>query len=503
MGNSEGHQLSQEVATEFKLRELKGRFEELNIDAAGDEISRSNAAEQFATEIENNEGILAQSLKAKDNYLSAIDVLHSAIFIPRLENFLIRFTEKNSNDIIEGAIKGGKEAKNKMFKLLGKGIIVSENLRLRNGQSFPNKTMATILDALDQHRGDLLKDEEAFRSYFYILLDVGNGGSKVHRDNLRKSILDLYDNQDIATKKEALQIIKTYFIFSYGKKHMWDEVEPVVKRLTYDLNKYTLDKEEDIISNVVFNGPGGTNQDNMLIRLAENIDAALTLEKQRPGICKVLRKEFGIRSFFRYPPEILIAQYDSKKSNTRRGILITAVSDSSGASYSDTVKKAIGGLFKQLQNEKELGEKYGLMVYEAGNNRELMRAIVNARNNSPTKRLQFGIIQGHGQADSVRLGGRLEGNKKTEFLTSEILTSPLASSIAAVFEQGAPIILNSCSTGKEIVEKVAKLGLKVSGPLTSDSIRSFFVSVKEGKLNIEAQWKRDKVTYHGSTEVIV
>ena len=92
--------------------------------------------------------------------------------------------------------------------------------------------------------------------------------------------------------------------------------------------------------------------------LVENMKTVLYLEQQRPGICQVLRKEFGIRNFFRYPPEILINQYDTSDSAVKKGIVATALYDHNGAFSQDSSQKAMRGLFAQLQDERAIGRKY-------------------------------------------------------------------------------------------------------------------------------------------------
>lgn len=107
----------------------------------------------------------------------------------------------------------------------------------------------------------------------------------------------------------------------------------------YILNTLHPNMSLDQIYIVVQNFTG--SPDNVGTRLVENMKTVLYLEQQRPGICQVLRKEFGIRNFFRYPAEILINQYDTRDIATKKGIAAVALYDHNGAFYQRTSQRAI------------------------------------------------------------------------------------------------------------------------------------------------------------------
>lgn len=88
----------------------------------------------------------------------------------------------------------------------------------------------------------------------------------------------------------------------------------------------------------------------------------------------------------------------------------------------------------------DLAEKFVVQEKHVSSVDELRRVVEQTAKKFPAKSIKALIIQGHGMADMMRLGSGIKGN-----LTGLEILSPTFNLI----DDKAPIILHSCSTGKE------------------------------------------------------
>lgn len=494
----------QEAILQERLREIRDKLWGVTKELSPEELS------QLVSEMQNILPFLGEALKQDAHYvdtLEAVNLLGTASIvggIPELNQLRNSFIEQNLDVMVQAATREGNAQTGNTESR--RATIRNLSFAVYNGTAAQQSQM---LAAMDAHRAEWVQnpdDTEVFQSYFGVIFEHG---SPEQRKNAAELATSFYASEDHARRAAGIDFMRTYYAQfsdkSYPTADIMNEEDPVYKQVTETLKQYIPDVD-DLIQKVAYSGPESKSKtgspDNVGTRLVENMKTILYLEQQRPGICQVLRKEFGIRNFFRYPAEILIDQYDTRDTATKKGIATVALYDHNGAFYQRTSQRAMQKLFTQLHDEQKLGEKYGLMVYEIGDSHELVRAVANARRRSQDRKLSFGIVMGHGMEDSVQFGDffmRQLGRRDT--LTSQDMEHPIAPAVAGVFEQGAPILFDSCSTGKEIVQEASKLGLKVSGPLVPTSISSYSVAKQGEILDIRADWNSDKATYYNNAQI--
>lgn len=236
------------------------------------------------------------------------------------------------------------------------------------------------------------------------------------------------------------------------------------------------------------------------------------LETERPGICKTLVKEFGIKNFDRYPMKVLIKQYDERNNlDIPYGIVIQPYSDWNGSFSSLRNWDLFEDLSKQLNDTG-----YTMRIFEAGNNIDLARALVNSNRKYGQKhKIAFAFIGGHGTKDTIRFG---EHALKGEYLREKldwfdiVMGKGTQRTAHKFFEENPTIILRSCSTGAangigQELSKIGYGGTKVIAPDRSTSINSIKVSQDpDGHLQFGVEYdekdsKQPKVEYVGGKRV--
>lgn len=160
------------------------------------------------------------------------------------------------------------------------------------------------------------------------------------------------------------------------------------------------------------------------------------LEGQRPGIARTLSGEFGIRNFGRYPEELLIRQFDELTVGGKYGVIAYPRLDHGLAFNNDGSKEAMRTLSQQLGDTK-------IRITEAGSLFDLMKRMTQLQ--SKYGKLSFGFLGAHGGKDAMQFGW----GKKNEVWTDDVLRSSSAARIHDYFEEGATLVLESCSTGAE------------------------------------------------------
>ncbi len=367
-------------------------------------ISKNSSNEQRSQLIDRIPSALifmGETLKQDNYYLETLKIINymgtasSVADIPELNQLRNSFVEQNLQVIMQGAIEEGIKSdgddKNRRVALRCLSFTVV---------SGTEKQRTHILSTIDSHRFDLIHspgDTEVFRSYFEVIF---KHGSVEQKKNAAELVLSFYNNnEDFSRKVAGLNMMRLYYDQFSDKSFPASDIiqldDPIYQQITETLKQYIPDID-DLVQKVLYGGPVSKNifgnPDNVGTRLVDNMNAVLHLERQRSGICQVLRKEFGIRNFFRYPPEVLIAQYDNRNVVTEIGIVAVALYDHNGYFYQGFVQNKVLNLFARLQNEQTLGKKYGLMVYEIEDSRELARAITH----SQSRKLLFGMIIGYG-----------------------------------------------------------------------------------------------------------
>ncbi|KKQ95383.1 MAG: hypothetical protein UT85_C0017G0011 [Candidatus Levybacteria bacterium GW2011_GWA2_40_16] len=212
-----------------------------------------------------------------------------------------------------------------------------------------------------------------------------------------------------------------------------------------------------------------------------NLEAIDLLEKERPGITKFLTDEFGIKTFAKYPPELLIRQYDEVGStDLPYGIVLYPRNDHNGAFYHDRA------IFEKLL--KQLNGRFAIRVIEAESKYEVARALMKlVKRYSPKHKISFAIIGGHGREDLIQFGGTDE----RYVLYSQDLLGRGVRKASEFFEQNPTIILASCWTGAPggIGQELSEaLGAKVIASSARTSIRHINARVEDGQVDFDVEY---------------
>lgn len=211
-------------------------------------------------------------------------------------------------------------------------------------------------------------------------------------------------------------------------------------------------------------------------------------EQQRPGIAKFLFKEFAIRCFGRYSPDLLIKQFDGFEEQKPYGVILYPREDHSGAFYED--RKAFDDLLSQLKGE------YNLRVVEVGNKFEVVRALIRLKRKYGP--ISFAVIGGHGTKDSIKFG---DSAHQRNILRVQDLRGRGARRASEFFQPKPTIILVSCFTGidRGMGQQLSEMiGAKVIAPQIDTSLHSIEPVVKDGQLDFRVRYLKGKTrVYRG------
>lgn len=199
-----------------------------------------------------------------------------------------------------------------------------------------------------------------------------------------------------------------------------------------------------------------------------NVECMVALETRRPGSTAVLRKEFGMENFARYLIEQMVDQFDKRDDRSRRyGIAVYPKSDHNGAFW---ISNRPGGRADDVVSLRtSLADKFYLRIYEVGSRVGMARVLVGSKEryaNHGAGKIAFAIIGGHGTKDSIRLG---DATETTTLHATDLLGRGMGRAGGEYLEEGATILLRSCSTGAEggIGQTLSRvLGVKVIAPDT-------------------------------------
>ncbi|MFZ1626572.1 MAG: hypothetical protein WAT81_02085 [Candidatus Moraniibacteriota bacterium] len=224
----------------------------------------------------------------------------------------------------------------------------------------------------------------------------------------------------------------------------------------------------------------------------KNWNVVKSLEAKRKGSAAALYEEYGIANFGRYETDMLLHQLEVEDQDSPYGVTIYPEADHNGAF---------------LQNGKQLYDAslqlrvggFETRIVEAGSQRELARRLLRLHKKySPAgNKFSFAIVGGHGSPNSVALGNEKEltpppfpsPDKSDEerereleqwrnslstdtgsFVTDDLLRGEgIQRALKEWFEEGAPKVLISCSTGADggIAEKAS---LQASGEVIAPKI---------------------------------
>jgi hypothetical protein len=195
--------------------------------------------------------------------------------------------------------------------------------------------------------------------------------------------------------------------------------------------------------------------------LESDIDTMKILKKRKQELFVNIRDKQGIRSFGRYPLDLLLHQETFYKDNYneaeyQKGIIIYPYSDHNIAfHFSANVLEEI--ISKKRPNTT-------VKIYESGSALGVAKIIIKE---GSRKKIQFGIIGGHGSKNSIQM-------KKDNRITVSHLNIKSIGSLSRLFEGDASVLFESCCTGvpKGIAEEASvKLGIQSVGPDDNAAIK--------------------------------
>ncbi len=201
----------------------------------------------------------------------------------------------------------------------------------------------------------------------------------------------------------------------------------------------------------------------------------LDMERERPGIGKVLQSEFGINNFNRYPTEVLIRQYDQrnfKDRNTPFGICMFPKDD-----YNGVFTGALGQMLKRAIGRTE--GKCVFRIWEVGSALELVEILNRSR--KKYDRASFMVIAGHGEENLIEFSETDPRSKGR--LRQDQVARKGAEAMKQAFIDNPTVILSSCSTGAlgGIGEAISKIGCRVIAPdVPIESIINLNITIENG-----------------------
>ena len=215
------------------------------------------------------------------------------------------------------------------------------------------------------------------------------------------------------------------------------------------------------------------------------------IEEERPGSGLVLNREFGIKTFGRYPKEMLVDQYDLRDRDVPYGIFLYARGDHNGAFSQDL------GVNKKLW--EDVRDKYTIRISEANSMFEIGRRLVSSNiRYGDTHKISFAVVAGHGTKDNIAFGdGALTqmGLSSEGVLSKKHFKGKGIRRIKDFFDPNPEIILFSCSTGKEkgIAQEISNV---FSANVTAPNMPAYPIDIRasfdeNNKIHINATFKDD------------
>lgn len=249
--------------------------------------------------------------------------------------------------------------------------------------------------------------------------------------------------------------------------------------------------------------------------LRKNMETVDAIEKEVPGATATLQKEFGIKNFARCSPSVWIKQYQERNNIEKPyGILTLPASDWNGAFNSGHTRDLVDSAEKQLDGTALL------RVIECENKIDLLRRFIDLKNRYQKPpgghALSFVIVGGHGAPDSIHVGGERKQRERwnpssdepppldqepnpfqeedadIELLRPTDFRGPGVQRLKTFMREDAPIVLLSCSTGKEggigqIMAMTYDTDLQAPNkPAYQEKWK--FTSTPEGKVTIETDF---------------
>jgi hypothetical protein len=228
-----------------------------------------------------------------------------------------------------------------------------------------------------------------------------------------------------------------------------------------------------------------------------NIATINRLEKFRKGVCIHLCQNFGIRSFGRYPDEVLKEMIEG--IHKPYILFVSGLSDHNAAFYED----------KKILNEiRKKQNKFQIICIEVGSCSEL-----NDRFEIIKKQFgqaEHGILAGHGDTDGLTLNNK---GKYYERRLTRMYFLENSKIFNETFKPGGTVILFSCSTAKDKStadmkeSNFAKIGshwtdLDFIGPDDDSGVTSINIIISDEKLLLIPVYNKAKAVRYRKGEIV-
>ena len=224
------------------------------------------------------------------------------------------------------------------------------------------------------------------------------------------------------------------------------------------------------------------------------------LEKQSPGAVKILSEEYGIRNFYRFPLEVLLAQVSQEKEQIPYGLIIFPTDDNKLAF--DELQPVLANLHKQLKGH------HAIKIVESGSEIDLGKKFITLKNKYGEKnKISFVFLAGHGveEGSGVILGNydskipKEVNSSKRNVIWKEKVESPSFKKINQKYlDEDAEIVFLSCGTGvrEGIADKFSSSFLrKTTAPVIAVILHNLNIKVsydEEGKPHFKTIFQNEE-----------
>ena len=203
-----------------------------------------------------------------------------------------------------------------------------------------------------------------------------------------------------------------------------------------------------------------------------------SLDEFEPEAADVLRREFDLEEFGRYPIEALRAMYREKDSDGDWGLMIYAKDDYNGA-------------FMHQGPARELYESvaatHHLRIVECESLDDIKSQL--ARLGAKYGPASFAVVNAHGSPETLRFG---EDEKKGVVKrTGAVDKKELGDALDGILKPGAEVCLAACSTGVEagIGQVVSdETGHDVHGPDDDAALQSYGAVIKGDSVSFSPRY---------------
>ena len=409
---------------------------------------------------------LNQALTNPHRYLEALETIH--MFEKN------RAAIKESTEVAWGIIIQNYDQLRSLIEANdGQGANILMQLARHKIKTYDDKTKKHIFDAdalrvmLDNFQDGFLESQDEKDYGFYITNMISDDMTSDQLQQVLDLVLKITSSSDPKFYMLKPTVIKEFLGSGGYDEHeslgvSMIEHRPLPSRIKMIVDHYGLDFDVLINAWVRASGIDSINSSNIynVILSSESliyksVERIIKLESIYPGASKFLLEQFGIKSFGRYPLELLIHQYSHRYDKEKPyGVLLYPRDDWNGAFSTDG--EVLENLLTRIRSLD-----FNLRIYECEDKVDLVSALNDARHKFG--KISFAVIGGHGSKDSIQFGDK---NDSDHNLYKEDLLKKGAPAVTHAFVENPSIILQSCSTGIQngIGQQMSSMGAKVYAP---------------------------------------